>query len=35
MSMPLYRRLDRDMRVLDYECVAFNEALHPDPADAR
>ena len=34
-SMPLYRRLDRDMRLLDYECVAFNEALHPDPADAR
>jgi hypothetical protein len=30
MSMPLYRRLDRDMRLLDYECVAFNEA-----ADAR
>ena len=27
MSMPLYRRLDRDMRLLDYECVAFNEAL--------
>jgi hypothetical protein len=26
MSMPLYRRLDRDMRLLDYECVAFNEA---------
>ena len=26
MSMPLYRRLDRDMRLLDYECVAFGEA---------
>jgi hypothetical protein len=35
MSMPLYRRLDRDMRLLDYECVSFNEALHPAPADAR
>jgi hypothetical protein len=35
MSMPLYRRLDRDMRLLDYECVRFNEALHADPADAR
>ena len=35
MSMPLYRRLDRDMRLLDYECVAFNEASHPDPADGR
>jgi len=35
MSMPLYRRLDRDMRLLDYECVSFNEALHPDPAEGR
>ena len=35
MRMPLYRRLDQDMRLLDYECVAFNETLHPDPADAR
>jgi len=23
MSMPLYRRLDRNMRILDYECYAF------------
>jgi hypothetical protein len=35
MSMPLYRRLDRGMRLLDYECVRFNEALHPEPADAN
>jgi len=35
MSMPLYRRLDRDMRLLDYECVRFNETLHPEPAEAR
>jgi hypothetical protein len=35
MSMPLYRRLDRGMRLLDYECVRFNEALHPNPTDAR
>jgi hypothetical protein len=35
MSMPLYRRLDRDMRLLDYECTAFNEALPPGPAGAR
>jgi hypothetical protein len=26
MSMPLYRRVDRSMQLLDYECVAFNEA---------
>ena len=35
IRMPLYRRLDQDMRLLDYECVAFNEGLHPDPANAR
>jgi hypothetical protein len=25
MSMPLYRRLERNMQILDYECVAFDE----------
>jgi hypothetical protein len=35
ISMPLYRRLDRDMRLLDYECVAFNEALNAGSTEAR
>jgi hypothetical protein len=26
MSMPLYRRLDRNMQILEYECSAFDEA---------
>ena len=33
MSMPLYRRVDRSMQLLDYECVAFNEAARA--AEAR
>ena len=27
MSMPLYRRIERNMQILDYECTAFDEAL--------
>jgi hypothetical protein len=27
MSMPLYRRLDRNMQILEYECYAFDEVL--------
>jgi len=26
MSMPLYRRIDRNMQILEYECAAFDEA---------
>jgi hypothetical protein len=26
MSMPLYRRIDRNVQILDYECHAFDEA---------
>ncbi len=33
MTMPLYRRLDRNMQLLDYECSAFDEAFRTGPAD--
>ena len=29
MSMPLYRRLEKDVRVLDYECLEFEEPFVP------
>jgi hypothetical protein len=32
--MPLYRRLDSNMQILDYECSAFDEAFRLGP-DAR
>jgi hypothetical protein len=32
MSMPLYRRLDSNMQILDYECTAFDEAFRTGPA---
>ena len=35
MSMPLYRRLDRNMQILDYECYAFDEAFRTGPAELR
>jgi hypothetical protein len=35
MSMPLYRRLDRNMQILDYECYAFDEAFRTGPAEQR
>jgi hypothetical protein len=35
MSMPLYRRLDRNMQILDYECYAFDEAFRTGPAEPR
>ena len=28
MSMPLYRRIDRNMQILEYECAAFEEAFN-------
>ena len=31
MSMPLYRRLDRNMQLLEYECAAFDEAFREGP----
>jgi len=31
MSMPLYRRLDRNMQILEYECSAFDEAFRTGP----
>ena len=34
MSMPLYRRLESNMQILDYECTAFDEAFRVGP-DAR
>jgi hypothetical protein len=33
MSMPLYRRLDRNMQILEYECSAFDEAFRTGPAE--
>jgi hypothetical protein len=33
MTMPLYRRLDRNMQILDYECYAFDEAFRTGPVD--
>ncbi|MBI4887536.1 MAG: hypothetical protein HY824_10610 [Acidobacteria bacterium] len=35
MSMPLYRRLDSNMQLLDYECTAFDEAFRSGPAEQR
>ena len=35
MSMPLYRRLDRNMQILDYECYGFDEAFRTGPAEQR
>jgi hypothetical protein len=32
MSMPLYRRIERNMQILDYECAAFDEAFSTGPA---
>jgi len=32
MSMPLYRRMDRNMQILEYECYAFDEAFREGPA---
>jgi hypothetical protein len=32
MSMPLYRRIERNMQILDYECAAFDEAFRTGPA---
>jgi hypothetical protein len=35
MSMPLYRRLDTNMQILEYECYAFDEVLDKaDPPNA-
>ncbi len=31
MSMPLYRRMDRNMQILEYECYAFDEAFREGP----
>ena len=31
MNMPLYRRLDRNMQILEYECSAFDEAFRTGP----
>jgi hypothetical protein len=31
MSMPLYRRMDRSMQILEYECYAFDEAFREGP----
>ena len=31
MSMPLYRRLDTNMQLLEYECYQFDEALGGGP----
>lgn len=33
MSMPLYRRLDRNIQLLEYECTAFDEAFRTGPAE--
>ena len=35
MSMPLYRRLDRNMQLLEYECAAFDEAFRSGPAERQ
>ena len=32
MSMPLYRRIERNMQILEYECAAFDEAFREGPA---
>jgi hypothetical protein len=33
MTMPLYRRLDRNMQILEYECSAFDDAFQNPPAE--
>ena len=33
MTMPLYRRLDRNMQILEYECSAFDNAFQNPPAE--
>jgi hypothetical protein len=33
MSMPLYRRVDRNMQLLEYECTAFDEAFRTGPSE--
>jgi len=33
MSMPLYRRVDRNMQLLEYECSSFDEALRTRGAE--
>jgi len=33
MSMPLYRRLDRNMQLLEYECSSFDEAFRTRGAE--
>jgi hypothetical protein len=35
MSMPLYRRLDRNMQLLEYECTAFDEAFRTGPSEGK
>jgi hypothetical protein len=35
MSMPLYRRIERNVQLLEYECAAFDEAFRDGPAEAR
>ena len=32
MSMPLYRRLDPNMQILEYECYRFEETFRGGPA---
>jgi hypothetical protein len=33
MSMPLYRRVDRNMQLLEYECSSFDEAFRTRGAE--
>ncbi|OFW07555.1 MAG: hypothetical protein A3I61_14795 [Acidobacteria bacterium RIFCSPLOWO2_02_FULL_68_18] len=35
MSMPLYRRIERNMQLLEYECAAFDEAFRARTAEPR
>ena len=35
MSMPLYRRVDRNMQLLEYECNAFDEAFRTGPFEPQ
>jgi hypothetical protein len=35
MSMPLYRRIDRNMQLLEYECAAFEEAFRNGPVEPQ
>ena len=32
MRMPLYRRLDANMQLLEYECSTFDEAVRIEPS---